>query len=77
MNTTPTPVVVGIDAHQPTALRFAIRQARETHSPLWVVHSAGPPPQAADFYVGLDVVEEIREAGRELLDQAAAKEITA
>lgn len=70
MKTTPAPVVVGIAEHQPTALRFAIRQARETRSPLWVVHSAGPPSQAAEFYVGLDVLQEIRATGQALLGQA-------
>lgn len=63
-----SPVVVGIDDKQPTALRFALAEAHRRATDLRVVHSATVP--AAEFYVAADVVEEIRDAGRKVLHDA-------
>jgi len=63
-----SPVVVGIADKQPTALRFAVAEAHRRATGLRVVHSAAVP--AAEFYVAAEVVEEIRDAGRNVLHDA-------
>lgn len=70
MNTATRPVVVGIADKQPSALGVAIRQATATASPLWVVHSVGVPTQAAEFYAGYEVIEDLRRTGQGVLDEA-------
>lgn len=70
MNTVGKPVVVGIVDKQPSALAVAIRQASATESPLWVVHSVGVPAQAAEFYAGYEVIEDLRRTGQVVLDEA-------
>ena len=70
MNTATSPVVVGIADKQPSALGVAIRQASATESPLWVVHSVGVPSQAAEFYAGYEVIEDLRRTGQGVLDDA-------
>lgn len=63
-----TSVVVGIGDKQPTALRFALREAHRKRTGLRVVHSAGVPAEA--YYVSAEIVEELREAGQKVLDDA-------
>lgn len=69
MSTT-KPVVVGIADKQPTALRFAMREAIRTGAALRVVHAAVLPAQSAEFYAGVDAFEGVREAGRTILEDA-------
>jgi nucleotide-binding universal stress UspA family protein len=64
------PVVVGIADKQPTALRFAVREAARVGAPLRVVHAMVLPAQAAEFYVGVDAFAGLREAGQTILDDA-------
>ncbi|MET0821940.1 MAG: universal stress protein [Aeromicrobium sp.] len=64
------PIVIGIVDKQPTALRFAVREARSRRLPLQVVHSTWIPTQAGDVYVGFEASDADRAAGRELLDEA-------
>jgi len=75
------PVVVGVKDKQPTALRFALREAGRTGGSLRVVHSAGHPAQTLEFLSGTGVVmENIQEAGQDVLDDAKhfiQQEITA
>lgn len=70
MNNASKPVVVGIVDKQPSALAVAIRQATATESPLWVIHSVGVPTQAAEFYAGYEVIEDLRRTGQGVLDEA-------
>jgi nucleotide-binding universal stress UspA family protein len=72
MNSTGKPVVVGIADKQPSAVRYAVDEARSTGAPLRVVHSAGLPAQAAEFYIGVNATmyECIRRTGQEVLDEA-------
>ncbi|MEO6472172.1 MAG: universal stress protein [Aeromicrobium sp.] len=70
MKATSKPVVVGIGDKQPTALRFALIEARRTGAGLRVVHSAGFVAEAPGFYVGAGIVEDFREAGQKVLDDA-------
>jgi nucleotide-binding universal stress UspA family protein len=72
MSNTIKPVVVGIGDKQPSALRFAVREARSSGSPLRVVHSVGMPAQAAEFYLGASVsmLDELRKDGQSVLDGA-------
>lgn len=69
---TAKPVVVAIADKQPGALMFAIKEARSSGSTLRVVHSAGVPAQAMEYYMGFDatLVDELRTAGQDLLDEA-------
>lgn len=68
------PVVVGVADKQPTALRFALREAHRRGTHLRVVHSAGLPVQASAAYAGgaagAEVLEGLREAGQQILDDA-------
>jgi nucleotide-binding universal stress UspA family protein len=70
MKTKRTPVVVGIGDKQPTALRFALREAHRRGAELRVVHSAGLPVDAAASNAGTQVFDELREAGQTVLDDA-------
>lgn len=70
MKTTSMSVVVGVGDKQPTALRFALREAHRKGTGLRIVHSAGLPAQAAAAYAGAEVYEELREAGQKVLDDA-------
>ncbi len=66
------PVVVGLEDKQPSALRFAVEEARLTRTGLRVVHSAGIPAQDVDFYIGLGnaTLDELHRAGTAVLDRA-------
>lgn len=65
------PVVVGIAATESTnVLSYAVSEARESKSVLRVVHSAAASPQAADYYAGADMIEELRRQGQVVLDEA-------
>lgn len=66
------PVVVAIADKQPSALRFAVREARLSGTRLRVIHSVGIPAQAAGYYASLDstMLEELRTAGQDTLDDA-------
>lgn len=64
------PVVIGIVEQQPNLLTYAIRAARETRSPLRVVHSTGVPAQAADFYASPELLNELRSGGQAVLADA-------
>lgn len=70
MRTTIKPVVVGIVDKQPTALRFAMREAIRTGAPLRVVHAVSMPVPVAEFYVGVDPLSEARDGGQKVLDDA-------
>src|SRR5215212_6063024 len=73
MKTTSTSVVVGIADKQPTALRFALREARRKGTGLRVVHSAGISTQAnvhAATYAAAALLDELRDAGQKVLDDA-------
>jgi hypothetical protein len=64
------PVVVGVAEKQPNVLTFAVQEARTTQSPLRVVHATGIHPPTAGSFAGGLVVEELRQAGRPVLDDA-------
>lgn len=64
------PVVVGIGDKQPTALRFALREAHREGTGLRVVHSAGLPAQSVVAQAGPEIVAAVLEAGQKVLDDA-------
>lgn len=65
------PVVVGIaGAKEPTVLTYAVEEARSTGSVLRVVHSVAASPQVADYYVGTEMLEDLRAEGQAVLDEA-------
>jgi len=65
------PVVVGISDKQPTALRFALREAHRRGGTLRVVHAADHPAQDLEFLSGSGiVVENIQQSGQDILDEA-------
>jgi nucleotide-binding universal stress UspA family protein len=68
MGSNGTPVVAGIGDKQPTALRFAVREAHRKGSGLRVVHSAGLPVRAV--HGGAQLFDDLRDAGRQVLDDA-------
>lgn len=70
MTTSRRPVVVGVLDKQPHALRFALREAVRAGTSLRVVHSAGLPTQAVEFYISADVYADVHRAGEEILDDA-------
>ena len=70
MDPSGTPVVVGIGDKQPTALRFALREAHRNGTGLRVVHSAGLPAQAVAGDAGVEIFQGLREAGQKVLDDA-------
>ncbi|MEV7398380.1 universal stress protein [Aeromicrobium sp. NPDC092404] len=63
-------VVVGVIDKQPTALRFAMREATRLGARLEVVHSASLPAQGPELYLGVDVFADVRAAGHQVLDDA-------
>ena len=65
-----SPVVVGIGDKQPTALRFAIREAHRKGTSLRVIHSAGVPAQAIAELAVEQSFEQVREAGLKVLHDA-------
>lgn len=69
-HTTP-PVVIGVIDKQPTALRFAIREARRLNTGLRVIHAYGELPEYRGM---LDTVpgslEGLRRQGQDVLDGA-------
>ena len=70
MNTNGNPVVVGIGDKQPTALRFALREAHRNGTGVRVVHSAGLPAQSVATQAGVEIFDAIRAAGKKVLDDA-------
>ena len=71
MNEHGAPVVVGIGDKQPTALRFALREASRTGARLRVVHAAGFPFPSLEFLSGAGVVvENAQGTGQKVLDDA-------
>ncbi|MRK00261.1 hypothetical protein GEV27_01880 [Aeromicrobium sp. S22] len=64
------PVTVGILDKQPNVLSYAIRAAATGDSVLRVVHAAGFPAQSADFYAGMELLDDLRAAGQGVLDDA-------
>ena len=64
------PIVIGVIDKQPTALRFALREAKRTGRALRVVHSAGVPAGAATLYGGVEMFEDLRDAGQVTIDAA-------
>ena len=67
MKDTAKTVVVGIADKQPSALRFAIREAVAMNATLRVVHAAGIPEEP---FAGVAVRREIESAARAVLDDA-------
>lgn len=64
------PVVVGVIDKQPTALRFALREAHRRGVGMRVVHSAGVPIELAAGHVTAEFIDDLREAGQKVLDDA-------
>lgn len=62
------PVVVAVVGQQPSAVQFALREAKARRRPLRVVHSTGMPAQTTDFYTGINFLSEFRTAGQLVLD---------
>lgn len=65
-------IVVAIADKQPSALLFALNEARMRSAPLRVVHSAGVPAQAVEFYIGVNasMLDTIKAAGEAVLADA-------
>lgn len=63
------PIVVGVVAKQSSVLTFAMQEATETHTPLVIVHSTGLPMQAGDLYGGVELLEDLRKRGQNLLNE--------
>lgn len=70
MTTARKPVVVAIGDKQETALIYAIGEAERRGTALRVVHSTGVPGQGTDVYVTSTMLEEMKSAGRQVLDAA-------
>lgn len=70
MNRSTRPIAVGIAATQPTALRFAMREAIRAGAGLQVVHAASVPAHDVATYVGVREFEDIKIAGQKVLDGA-------
>src|ERR1700712_4559343 len=70
MNTTPRPVVVGVSSKQATGGRDAVAEAARLKTSLRVVHCYALPTQAAEFYVGGDVLDTYRIAGETVIEDA-------
>lgn len=64
------PVVVGIVDKQPTALRFALREAHRLGTELRVIHAFGLPTYVAAEYGSAEIFDELRAAGQTVLDVA-------
>jgi nucleotide-binding universal stress UspA family protein len=72
MNTSPRPVVVGVSGKQATVVRYAIAEAARLKASLRVVHCYSLPIQAAEFYVGGDVLDTMRLSGESVIEDAQA-----
>jgi nucleotide-binding universal stress UspA family protein len=72
MNTTPRPVVVGVSSKQSTVVSYAAAEAARLKTSLRVVHCYALPTQAAEFYVGGDVLDTYRIAGESVIEDARA-----
>ena len=72
MNTSPRPVVVGISSKQAIVVRYAVAEAARLKTNLRVVHCYALPTQAAEFYVGGDVLDTYRIAGETVIEDARA-----
>jgi nucleotide-binding universal stress UspA family protein len=70
MNTAPHPVVVGISSKQATVVSYALAEAARLKTSLRVVHCYALPAQAAEFYVGGDVLDTFRIAGETVIEDA-------
>ncbi|MDR7085208.1 nucleotide-binding universal stress UspA family protein [Aeromicrobium panaciterrae] len=71
MSSPTPPVVVAIADKQPSALRFAISEARAFGAPLRVVYAYGVPARASQFNPVPDrIVRELRAVGEAVLDAA-------
>lgn len=71
MSITSAPVVVGIADKQPSALRFAVREARSFGAPLRVVYAYGMPFRATQFEaVEPRVIGQLHTVGQAVLDDA-------
>ena len=70
MNTSRLPVLVGVSDKEPTAIRCALSEARRRGTGLRVVHCYELPAQAAEFYIGTDILTSMRTAGEAVLDEA-------
>lgn len=72
MSTSPRPVVVGVSSKQATVVRYALAEAARLKTSLRVVHSYALPAQAAEFYVGGDVLDTMRISGASVIEDARA-----
>lgn len=70
MNSVKSPVIIGIADKQPTALRFALREALRSGAEMRVVHAASIPAQGAYPYLGPVELDGIKAAGQKVLDDA-------
>lgn len=70
MNSSTRPIVVGIVATEPTALRFAVQEALRAGAGLEIVHAATVPAHDVATYVGVNEFEDIKIAGQLVLDGA-------
>ncbi|MBC7633597.1 universal stress protein [Aeromicrobium sp.] len=70
MNASHQPVVVGVSDKQPTAVRYAVAEAGRLRTSLRVVHCYELPAQAAEFYIGTDMLDSMRISGESVLDDA-------
>ena len=70
MNSPRRPVVIGIADKQPTALRFAVREALRSDATMLVVHAAGVPLQGVNAYLGAADIDALNAAGQKVLDDA-------
>ncbi|MCW2799210.1 MAG: hypothetical protein JWQ70_682 [Aeromicrobium sp.] len=72
MNTASRPVVVGVSSKQGTVVRYALAEAARLKTSLRVVHCYALPIQAAEFYVGGDVLDSMRLSGEEVIEEVQA-----
>ncbi|WP_188110660.1 universal stress protein [Aeromicrobium ginsengisoli] len=70
MNSVKSPVIIGLADKQPTALRFALREALRSGAKMRVVHAASIPVQAVYPYLGPVELDGIKAAGQKVLDDA-------
>ncbi|KRC65181.1 hypothetical protein ASE12_10635 [Aeromicrobium sp. Root236] len=70
MNSPRRPVVIGIADKQPTALRFALREALRSDVEMLVVHAAGVPLQGVNAYLSPADLDALHAAGQKVLDDA-------
>lgn len=70
MNIAVKPVVLGIADKQPTAIRFALREAKLRGTTLRIVHSAVVPSQGAEFSVSQEMYDQLWRAEEAVLDDA-------